>query len=42
MKIGDFLKVRGSPVITIGPDETVSAAIQKLVDHSIGALQKYR
>ncbi len=38
MKIRDFLKIKGRPVITVGPDETVSVAIQKLVDNNIGAL----
>jgi len=38
MKIRDFLKIRGRPVISIGPDETVAAAIQILVDNKIGAL----
>jgi len=38
MKIRDFLKIKGRPVITIGPDETVSVAIQKLVENNIGAL----
>ncbi len=38
MKVRDFLKIEGRPVITIGPDETISAAIQKLVENNIGAL----
>ena len=38
MKIKDFLKVKSRPVVTIGPDETVHAAIQKLVENNIGAL----
>ena len=38
MKIRDFLKLKGRPVITIGPNETVSVAIQKLVENDIGAL----
>ncbi len=38
MKIKDFLKIRDRPVVTIGPDETISLAIQKLVDNNIGAL----
>ena len=38
MKVGDFLSARRRPVITIGPDETVYAAIQKLVANNIGAL----
>ena len=38
MKIRDFLKINDRPVITIGPSETISAAIQKLVENHIGAL----
>lgn len=38
MKIKDFLKSRSQPVITVGADETVHAAIQKLVENNIGAL----
>ncbi len=38
MKIKDFLKIKGRPVITIGPDETLHAAIQNLVENNIGAL----
>lgn len=38
MKIKDLLKIKGRPIITIGPDETVHAAIQKLVKNNIGAL----
>jgi len=38
MKIRDFLKTKGRPVITIGPDETIVAVIKKLVDNNIGAL----
>ena len=38
MKIRDFLKIKSRSVISIGPDETVSAAMQKLVDNNIGAL----
>jgi len=38
MKIRDFLKIKGRLVITIGPKETVSVAIQKLVENNIGAL----
>ncbi len=38
MKIKDILKIKGRPIITIGPDETVHAAIQKLVKNNIGAL----
>jgi CBS domain-containing protein len=38
MKVRDFLKIKGRPVITVKPDETVSVAIQKLVYYNIGAL----
>lgn len=38
MKLRDFLKIKSRPVITIGPGETVLAAIQKLVENNIGAL----
>ena len=38
MKIRDFEKIKGRPVITIGPNETLSKAIQKLVENDIGAL----
>jgi len=38
MKISDFLKIKARAVITIAPGDTVSAAIQKLVEHNIGAL----
>ncbi len=38
MKIRDFLKIKSRPVITIGPNETASVAIQKLVENDIGAL----
>lgn len=38
MKVRDYLKIKGRPVITVGPDETVSTAIQKLVKNNIGAL----
>ncbi len=37
-KVSDFLRARGRPVVTIGPNDTVEAAIQKLVDNNIGAL----
>ncbi len=33
MKIRDMLKIKGRPVITVEPDETISAAIQKLIDN---------
>jgi CBS domain-containing protein len=38
MKIRDLLKIKNRPVITIGPSETVSAAIQKLVENDRGSL----
>jgi CBS domain-containing protein len=38
MKVSEFLKTRSRPVITIGPDDTVHAAIEKLVANNIGAL----
>ena len=38
MKIKDFLKIKEHEVISIGPNESVQAAIQKLVDNNIGAL----
>ncbi|MAH39424.1 MAG: hypothetical protein CL873_02675 [Dehalococcoidales bacterium] len=38
MKIRDFLKINDRPLITIGPSETLSAAIQKLVESDIGTL----
>ena len=38
MKVKDFLKIKSRPVITIGQDETILAAIQKLVGNNIGAL----
>jgi CBS domain-containing protein len=38
MKIRDLLKIKGGPVITIGPNETVAAAIQKLVEYDRGSI----
>ena len=38
MKIRDLLKIKGGPVITIGPNETVAAAIQKLIKHDRGSI----
>jgi len=38
MKIRDLLKIKGGPVITIGPNETVAAAIQKLNEHDRGSI----
>ncbi len=38
MKVKDLLKLKGRPVVTIGPNETVHAAMQKLAENNIGAL----
>ncbi len=41
MKIRDMLKVTGikdQSLVTVGPDEFVSAAVQKLIRHNKGAL----
>jgi CBS domain-containing protein len=38
MNIQDFLKIEGRGIITIGPKDTISRAIQKLIDNKIGAL----
>ena len=38
MKIRDFLKIKARPVITIGPNDTLASASQKLVENNIGAL----
>jgi len=38
MRIDDLLKTKGRAVITIGPDEPVSAAVQKLAEHDRGSL----
>ena len=38
MKIKEYFKTKGNRVITIGPNETVKAALRKLVDNNIGAL----
>ena len=38
MKIRDFWRIRGRPLITIGPNDTLSSATQKLVENNIGAL----
>ncbi|MFC1864360.1 CBS domain-containing protein [Chloroflexota bacterium] len=37
-KVKDFLSTKGRSIITIGPNETVITAIQKLVENNIGAL----
>ena len=38
MKIRDLLKIKSRPVITVEPNETVTAAIKKLVDNDRGSL----
>ena len=38
MKIRDLLKIKSRPVISVEPNETVTAAIQKLVDNDRGSL----
>ena len=38
IKVKEVIRKKGRPVITIGPDETVVIAIQKLVENNIGAL----
>jgi len=38
MKIRDLLKTKSRPVITIGPNDTVSAAVQKLAEYDLGSL----
>jgi len=38
MKIRDLLKIKGRPVITIKPNETVAAAIQKLAEYDRGSI----
>ncbi len=38
MKIRDLLKIKARPVITIGPNDTVSAAVQKLAEYDRGSL----
>ena len=38
MKMRDLLKIKGRIVITIGPNETIAAAIQKLVEYDRGAI----
>lgn len=38
MKISDLLNIKSRPIITIGPSETVTAAIQKLIDNDRGSL----
>jgi CBS domain-containing protein len=38
MQIADILQVKGHTVVTIAPDQPVTAAIRLLVEHGIGAL----
>lgn len=38
MKVRDVLKVKGSQVYSIGPDQTVLDAVAILIQHQIGAL----
>ncbi len=38
MKVRDFCKIKGRSLITIGPNDTVSIAIKKLIENDIGAL----
>ncbi len=38
MKIRDLLKTKSRSVITIGPNDTVSSAVQKLAEHDVGSL----
>jgi CBS domain-containing protein len=38
MRIRDILRRKGAEVVTIGPHQTVHAAIQSLVNHNIGGL----
>lgn len=38
MKIRDLLKMKGRPVVTIRPDETVRAAVMKLSEYDRGSL----
>ena len=38
MKIRDLLKIKDRPAVTIGPNETVSEAVKKLVENNRGSL----
>ena len=38
MKIKDVSRIKGREIITIGPNNTLSEAIEKMVNHKIGAL----
>jgi CBS domain-containing protein len=38
MKISDVLRLKGSEVVTIRPDDTVSRLLEVLAEHGVGAL----
>ncbi|MBI2860629.1 MAG: CBS domain-containing protein [Chloroflexi bacterium] len=38
MKIKDLLKLKDRKVVTVGPEDTVLAAVRKLVEHDRGSL----
>ncbi len=38
MKVKELLAVKGRPVVTIGPNDSVRLAISRLVENNIGAL----
>ncbi|MBI2830837.1 MAG: CBS domain-containing protein [Chloroflexi bacterium] len=38
MKIRDLLKIKDRRVVTVGPDETISAAVKKLAEYDRGSL----
>jgi len=38
MKIRDLLKIKERPVITVGPQESVVAAVRKLIEHDRGSV----
>lgn len=38
MKLADILKQKGTEVVTIGPERSLLAAAQTLVEHNIGAV----
>jgi len=38
MRLSDILRIKGSTVVTIDPEQTVLAATRTLVDHNIGAV----
>ena len=38
MKVSDVLRYKGSEVITVKPDETVSTLLDLLTEHRIGAV----